>query len=185
MNSHIGHVIKDYEEEDVKLALWDVRISNFCNFKCRGCGHLLSSAWYEDALILENIPGQGPIRSGNKALITLDDKDNFFNDLENLSSINNSTNIAFDILKYDNNKYEIRVALAGVNKDQVSIIQFNDCLTLEVKAQKIFAQNAAIGNRMSITNKLALSAPFLLKLSFFSFVIETGFFSGQQKGAAK
>ena len=70
--------------------------------------------------------------------------DNFFNDLENLSSINNSTNIAFDILKYDNNKYEIRVALAGVNKDQVSIIQFNDCLTLEVKAQKIFAQNNII-----------------------------------------
>ena len=82
MNTNFGNLIKDYEKEDLKLALWDVRISNFCNFKCRGCTHLLSSAWYEDALILENIPGQGPVRSGNKALITLDDKDNFFNDLE-------------------------------------------------------------------------------------------------------
>ena len=82
MNTNFGNLIKNYEKEDLKLALWDVRISNFCNFKCRGCTHLLSSAWYEDALILENIPGQGPVRSGNKALITLDDKDNFFNDLE-------------------------------------------------------------------------------------------------------
>ena len=60
--------------------------------------------------------------------------DNFFNDLENLSSTNNSTNIAFDILKYDNNKYEIRVALAGINENQISLIQFDDFLKLEVEA---------------------------------------------------
>jgi len=82
INSKFSDVIQDYEKEDFKLSLWDVRISNFCNFKCRGCTHLLSSAWYEDALTLESTFGQGVIRSSEKALITLDDKDNFFKDLE-------------------------------------------------------------------------------------------------------
>ena len=70
--------------------------------------------------------------------------DDFFNDLENQTSNTAISNIAFDVLKHGDNQYEIHVALAGVNKDQVSIIQFNDCLTLEVKAQKIFAQNNII-----------------------------------------
>jgi molecular chaperone IbpA len=70
--------------------------------------------------------------------------DNFFSDLENISSFNSSSNIPFDILKYDNNKYEIRVALAGVNKNQISIIHFNDFLTLEVKGQEFFPQDNII-----------------------------------------
>ena len=82
MDRHFGHIINDYEKEDSKLALWDVRISNFCNFKCRSCSHLFSSAWYEDAVKLETTDGIGIATSGNKALITLNNKDNFFEDLE-------------------------------------------------------------------------------------------------------
>ena len=32
----------------------DIRFSNLCNFKCRGCGPTLSSAWYDDHQILYN-----------------------------------------------------------------------------------------------------------------------------------
>lgn len=34
---------------DSKPIYWDIRISNFCNFKCRICGHHSSSKWYDDA----------------------------------------------------------------------------------------------------------------------------------------
>lgn len=37
---------------DAKPVYWDIRISNLCNFKCRICGHLSSSQWYDDAKAL-------------------------------------------------------------------------------------------------------------------------------------
>lgn len=60
--------------------------------------------------------------------------DDFFNDLENLTSNSGISNIAFDILKYGDNQYEIHVALAGINENQISLIQFDDFLKLEVEA---------------------------------------------------
>ena len=60
--------------------------------------------------------------------------DDFFNDLENLTSNTSISNIAFDVLKYGDNQYEIHVALAGINENQISLIQFDDFLKLEVEA---------------------------------------------------
>ena len=62
--------------------------------------------------------------------------DDIFNEIENLSNIKSQTNIAFDILKYDNSNYEINIALAGITKDQITIEQLNNFLMLEV-AEKI------------------------------------------------
>ena len=59
--------------------------------------------------------------------------DDIFNEIENLSNIKSQTNIAFDILKYDNSNYEINIALAGITKDQITIEQLNNFLMLEVK----------------------------------------------------
>ena len=58
----------------MNLHLWDIRISNFCNFKCRSCGLGLSSSWYPDAIAL----GQTP----KKALININDKASFMDILE-------------------------------------------------------------------------------------------------------
>ena len=30
------------------MKYFDIRFSNICNFKCRGCSPILSSAWFED-----------------------------------------------------------------------------------------------------------------------------------------
>jgi molecular chaperone IbpA len=60
--------------------------------------------------------------------------DDFFNDLENQTSNTAISNIAFDVLKHGDNQYEIHVALAGINENQISLIQFDDFLKLEVKA---------------------------------------------------
>ena len=59
--------------------------------------------------------------------------DEIFNEIENLSNIKFQTNIAFDVLKYDNSNYEINIALAGITKDQITIEQLNNFLMLEVK----------------------------------------------------
>ena len=47
--------------------------------------------------------------------------DDIFNDIKNLSNIKSQSNIAFDVLKYDDNNYEINIALAGITPNQVKI----------------------------------------------------------------
>ena len=39
---------KNGKLKQLDLKYFDVRFSNICNFKCRGCSPILSSAWYED-----------------------------------------------------------------------------------------------------------------------------------------
>jgi MoaA/NifB/PqqE/SkfB family radical SAM enzyme len=39
---------EDGRLDEKKLKYIDIRFSNLCNFKCRGCGPALSSSWYED-----------------------------------------------------------------------------------------------------------------------------------------
>ena len=67
----------------------------------------------------------------------------FFDEIEKISSIKNTSNLAFDILKYDENKYEINVALAGIAPDQITINTVNDFLILDVR-QKPLSSNQDI-----------------------------------------
>ena len=67
----------------------------------------------------------------------------FFNEIDKISSIKNASNLAFDILKYDENEYEINVALAGIVPDQITINTVNDFLILDVR-QKPLSSNQDI-----------------------------------------
>ena len=67
----------------------------------------------------------------------------FFDEIEKLSSIKNTSNLVFDILKYDEYKYEINVALAGIAPDQITINTVNDFLILDVR-QKPLSSNQDI-----------------------------------------
>ena len=67
----------------------------------------------------------------------------FFDEIEKISSIKNTSNLAFDILKYDENKYVIKVALAGIAPDQITINTVNDFLILDVR-QKPLSSNQDI-----------------------------------------
>ena len=67
----------------------------------------------------------------------------FFDEIEKISSIKNTSNLAFDILKYDVNKYEINVALAGIAPDQITINTVNNFLILDVR-QKPLSSNQDI-----------------------------------------
>jgi molecular chaperone IbpA len=57
----------------------------------------------------------------------------FFDEIEKVSSIQNKSNLAFDIVKYDDHNYEIHVALAGIEPNQIKINTVNDYLVLDVK----------------------------------------------------
>lgn len=61
-NRNYGHHINDVEKTqvdghypDFKIRYWDVRFSNLCNFKCRSCGPIFSSNWYNDHVKLYGV----------------------------------------------------------------------------------------------------------------------------------
>lgn len=54
-NKNFGHYIDVVDQTlpdgtlpDMKLHYWDIRFSNICNLKCRSCGSIFSSRWYDD-----------------------------------------------------------------------------------------------------------------------------------------
>ena len=54
-NKHHGHHVKRVSEthnngqyDRFEMTYWDIRYSNLCNLKCRSCGHIYSSQWYQD-----------------------------------------------------------------------------------------------------------------------------------------
>lgn len=60
-NKHFGQHIAEVEQTaadgtitPMKLRYWDIRFSNVCNLKCRSCGSIFSSRWYDDDVKLNN-----------------------------------------------------------------------------------------------------------------------------------
>jgi len=54
-NKHHGHLIDRVDQtqpdgtvEQFEMTYWDIRFSNLCNLRCRSCGHIFSSQWYQD-----------------------------------------------------------------------------------------------------------------------------------------
>ena len=54
-NKHHGHHISRVKQtqpdgtvENFSMTYWDIRFSNLCNLRCRSCGHIFSSKWYND-----------------------------------------------------------------------------------------------------------------------------------------
>ena len=58
-NKRFGHHVNrvdttqvDGAVEKMTLSYWDIRFSNLCNLRCRSCGHIFSSNWYDDQVKL-------------------------------------------------------------------------------------------------------------------------------------
>jgi MoaA/NifB/PqqE/SkfB family radical SAM enzyme len=48
---HIGRVLETASNgsfDRFEMVYWDIRFSNLCNLRCRSCGHIYSSQWYQD-----------------------------------------------------------------------------------------------------------------------------------------
>ena len=70
-NKHHGHHIERVHETNAdgtmdkfEMTYWDIRFSNLCNLKCRSCGHIFSSQWYQDQAQLAG----GDWKAKNKVL---------------------------------------------------------------------------------------------------------------------
>ena len=50
----VDQTLPDGSLPDMRLHYWDVRFSNICNLKCRSCGSIFSSRWYDDDVRLNN-----------------------------------------------------------------------------------------------------------------------------------
>lgn len=58
-NKHHGHHIDKIQNTDdqgrldpLTMTYWDIRFSNLCNLRCRSCGHIFSSNWFQDQVKL-------------------------------------------------------------------------------------------------------------------------------------
>ena len=52
--SEVDSTNSDGHNPEFQLRYWDVRFSNLCNFKCRSCGPIFSSNWFNDHVKLYN-----------------------------------------------------------------------------------------------------------------------------------
>ena len=62
--------------------------------------------------------------------------DSIFNEIDKACSENLENNIAFDVIKYNVNKYQIKIALAGVLSNQISINTSNNLLIINVSERE-------------------------------------------------
>lgn len=62
--------------------------------------------------------------------------DSIFNEIDKACSVNLENNIAFDVIKYNVNKYQIKIALAGVLSNQISINTSNNLLIINVSERE-------------------------------------------------
>jgi radical SAM protein with 4Fe4S-binding SPASM domain len=58
-NKHHGHHVNRVHQTQpngtvdyFSMTYWDIRFSNLCNLRCRSCGHIFSSSWYQDQVKL-------------------------------------------------------------------------------------------------------------------------------------
>lgn len=86
---YIQKTKEDGSYDEMNLHLWDLRLSNFCNFKCRSCGFGLSSSWHSDQNALAVNPRMEAIGSGyfgnniaDKALLAVNGKTDFLHMME-------------------------------------------------------------------------------------------------------
>ena len=62
--------------------------------------------------------------------------DSIFNQIDKACSVSLENNIAFDVIKYDVNKYQIKIALAGVLPNQILINTSNNLLIINVSEKE-------------------------------------------------
>lgn len=70
LNKKYKDCVNYIDNDTTNFHLWDIRISNLCNFKCRMCYHGFSSSWFNDAVSMNTNKSDSPI-------ITLDNVGDF------------------------------------------------------------------------------------------------------------
>jgi radical SAM protein with 4Fe4S-binding SPASM domain len=104
----------NWEVDEPQFYYWDLRISNLCNFKCRMCGHGLSSEWYDDSKSLGYEPTSKVIR--------INDKSNFWEQMEFHYKYVESIYFAGGEPFLNEHHYKILESLVKLNKNDTKLI---------------------------------------------------------------
>lgn len=88
-NRNYGHHIKEVEQThedgthpEFKIRYWDVRFSNLCNFRCRSCGPIFSSNWFNDHVKLYGVAPDVLKRPMARVEYTTGDEDGMLTQME-------------------------------------------------------------------------------------------------------
>ena len=82
---HIGEIDATHNDgthPEFKIRYWDVRFSNLCNFRCRSCGPIFSSNWYNDHIKLYNTRPDVLGRPMDRVEYTTGDEDGMIQQME-------------------------------------------------------------------------------------------------------
>lgn len=135
-HSQYEHYLEQTNEDGsldfMKFHLWDLRISNFCNFKCRSCGAGLSSSWHKDAVELKITPAD------SKALINITDKSSYLKEIEQHYSCVDEIYFAGGEPLIMPEHYTILDELISRNKTDVNIRYSTNFSKLKFKGKHIF-----------------------------------------------
>jgi len=88
-NRNYGHHIEEVDathadgtNPEFAIRYWDVRFSNLCNFRCRSCGPIFSSNWYNDHVKLYNVRPDVLGRTMERVEYTTGDEDGMIAQME-------------------------------------------------------------------------------------------------------
>ena len=88
-NRNYGHLISEVDNTqtdgthpEFKIRYWDVRFSNLCNFRCRTCGPIFSSNWYNDHVKMFNRVPDVLGREMSRVEYTAGDEDEMIRQME-------------------------------------------------------------------------------------------------------
>ena len=68
-NKHFGHHIAKVDQginPSFEINYWDIRFSNQCNLKCRSCGPMFSSLWFDDHVKMYGVKPTQTNRMGRR-----------------------------------------------------------------------------------------------------------------------
>lgn len=114
----------------LNLALWDFRLTNVCNFKCRMCGPTCSSSWEEELKKKYNI-------DKNKK-ITYIDAESVYDQLNPLYDTVEKINFAGGEPLISDHHYVILENLIEKKRTDVTLEYFTNFSTLNYKGKHIF-----------------------------------------------
>ena len=91
-NKHFGHHINLVNDINppMNMIYWDIRFSNLCNLRCRSCGHIFSSNWYDDQV---KLAGEEWAKNNKRINFAGRNEDDIWNQLE--PQINNLEQVYF------------------------------------------------------------------------------------------
>lgn len=136
-------------EGDDKPIWFEFKLNNNCNLKCRMCSPVDSSAWFKDHKLIKHIPSNfgetyqeyvQELGLENKALLNLYNKDNFWNTVEDWTSIGKEFQFAGGEPLYDADHYKVLEMLKQSGKDlsQIELTYATNLTVLETKKYSVF-----------------------------------------------